>query len=163
MKTPPLWPLVTLIVSQRPHLRIPSHWGLVLQNRNLKEGHSLAQSDDGSIDKNRERMQVRREIPFSSWEWWFLEYLWRWLSLVSSFSNIWGMSHVIFLFLVCDFVFISSSSGVGSSRERWYYIGSGKGMQSYLKNQWKQRVCYLKYSAFFCFSFSRGLIVIISY
>ena len=35
MMAPPSWPHLTLITSQRPHLQIPSHWGIGLQHMNF--------------------------------------------------------------------------------------------------------------------------------
>lgn len=40
MGAAPSWPHLNLITFQKPHLKIPSHWGLELQYINLVgEGH----------------------------------------------------------------------------------------------------------------------------
>ena len=37
IKVPPSWPHLNLITSQRPHLQIPTHWGLGPQHMNSRD------------------------------------------------------------------------------------------------------------------------------
>ena len=54
MRDPPSWPHLTLITPQRPHLLIPSQWGLGLQHTDLVEDKALSPLKREASSKGRE-------------------------------------------------------------------------------------------------------------
>lgn len=54
MRVPPLWPNLSLISSQRPHLLIPSHWGWELRCMNF-EGDAFSPQRNHFHIANRNR------------------------------------------------------------------------------------------------------------